>query len=82
MRDVTFEVERVVELAVDGADAETDAGETAIDVADGADVAVAADLDDATRALARGSDRLSDDRTEATCSPCESHASGRSEKPG
>ena len=81
-RDVTFDVEQVIELAVDGADAETGAGETLVDGADGADVAVASDLDDATRVLTRESDRLSGDRTESTRSILESHVDGRSEKPG
>ena len=81
-RDVTFEVERVIELAVDGADADTGAGATVVDGADGADVAVVADLDDATRALTRKSDRLLDDRTEATGSHLDTHVDGRSEEAG
>ena len=78
-RDVTVDVERVVELAADGADG-ADAGAAAVDETDDVDIAVAADFGDATRALSRGEDRLSGDRSETTRSRLEVNVDGRSEE--
>lgn len=87
-RDVEFDVERLVGLADDADDADdTDESATAdaeppVDAAPDADVTVTTDLDDAVSALARTSDTLWDDRTEATRSALRSRVGGTREETG
>ena len=78
-RGVAFEIVRLVKIADGG---ESAAAEPAVDGVAGAEVTVTADLDDAASALARESDSLSGDRTEAARSALRSHVGGTPEEPG